>query len=115
MKFLCKCGNLAVWDLMSSNKYYPYFCDGCVPRGCSCNDNFTSSHPDASFDGVNIGYDPPIGDVRIKWKESGKWCHVDEIGREYPCCEFSYSLEGFYVELDELESYHNGNIKFHIL
>jgi hypothetical protein len=34
-----------------------------------------------------------------KWIESGKiWCNIDELGREYPCCEYMYSEDGWDIE-----------------
>lgn len=44
-----------------------YCCDSCVPRGCSCN-----------LDEDNI--EP-----------------LDDLGREYPCCEWDYNPKGFIV------------------
>ena len=32
-----KCDNMAVWLYMPSSKGRVFFCDNCVPRGCSCN------------------------------------------------------------------------------
>ena len=39
MKQKCDCGNIATWLYMpsSSSKENPFYCDDCVPRGCSCN------------------------------------------------------------------------------
>ena len=37
---------------------------------------------------------------KFKWIENGMvWCHVDELGREYPCCEFSFYENG--IDLEE--------------
>ena len=95
-KKLCECGQIATWIYMPgySNGSSPFFCDDCVHRGCTCNHHYV--HVDA--------YDPPLDnpevpteeDEPIKWVEEGKiWCHVDEKGREFPCCEYDYDQNGF--------------------
>jgi hypothetical protein len=90
----CRCGKNAVWLYMPSSNKHPFFCDECVPRGCSCNHRYVD---------VNA-YKPPLDepelptkdDYPIKWIEKDKiWCHVDEKGREYPCVEFEYDEDGF--------------------
>jgi len=70
----CDCGKRAVWlympdtDEKGGNDYY---CDDCVPRGCSCNlepkdNNYENQSPD-------------------NWYQP-----LDDKGREFPCCEFFY-------------------------
>lgn len=47
MKFKCKCGELATWTYMPSNDGLDednYYCDNCVPRGCSCNNESVCYH-----------------------------------------------------------------------
>ena len=75
----CDCGKIAIWCLMSAGKDYgnPYCCDDCVHRGCSC--NLRPSNDD---------YDNPDEWVQPK----------DKKGREYPCCEYDYSKEGYEIE-----------------
>ena len=94
----CKCGKKAVWIYMPCSNEHPFFCYDCVPRGCSCNHRYID---------INA-YQPPLdkpelpteNDYPIKWIEENKiWCHVDEKGREYPCCEFEYDEEGFEEEI----------------
>ncbi len=46
-----------------------YYCDNCVPRGCSCN------------------IDPDT-------LEEDK----DHLGRLYPCCEYWFDDQGFNIE-----------------
>jgi hypothetical protein len=96
-KELCDCGRIATW-------YYgpgyadggnPSSCDDCVHRGCSCNHY--------SVD-VNA-YHPPLDTPELpdgeegkdwKWIEAGKvWCYIDDLGREYPCCEYMHSEDGW--------------------
>jgi len=63
------CGKKPYWMYMpdsSLTEEERYYCDKCVPRGCSCNiDEFTG-------------------------KED-----LDEQGRLLPCCEYIYSEFGF--------------------
>jgi hypothetical protein len=68
MKIRCKCNQLAVWKYAPSDSGggYPYFCEDCVSRGCSCN------------------IDP---DTDIEYR--------DEAGRLVPCCEYYYSETGY--------------------
>lgn len=48
-----KCNNLATWEYIP-NGYY-YYCDSCVPRGCSCMDY--SSEPCCEFDNNKFGFE----------------------------------------------------------
>lgn len=85
----CDCGKKAVWMYApSSGKDNPFYCDDCVPRGCSCNHHYLAEDE----------YDdsPTEDDDPIKWIEKDKiWCHIDEQGREYPCIEYWYDEDGF--------------------
>jgi hypothetical protein len=82
-KHKCDCRKQAVWLYMpSSTMKNPFFCDDCVPRGCSCNSrpkdgNYESEDPD-------------------NWEEPS-----DDNGRLHPCVEFDYSEDGY--EIDEEE------------
>lgn len=69
-KVLCgKCGvEIAVWCYMPGKEHWHY-CDGCVPRGCSCN------------------IDPETG---IE--------DTDSLGRLLPCCEYWYDEDGFSLD-----------------
>jgi len=96
-KKLCDCGKIAQWCYMPgySSGDSPYHCDDCVHRGCSCNHRYVD---------VN-SYHPPLDNPDIpeweegkdwKWVEVDKvWCYIDESGREYPCCEYDYSEDGY--------------------
>lgn len=76
----CDCGKKPSWLYMpghnqDSNDFY---CDDCVPRGCSCN------------------IEPRDGDIDNS--DPDNWYEpVDEQGRRFPCCEF------FYLDKDLLE------------
>lgn len=98
-KELCDCGKVATWVYMPgySNGGNSYSCDDCVPRGCDCNHRYTD---------VNA-YHPPLerpelpskSDEPYVWIEEGKvWTHVDEEGRQFPCCEYDHEKEGWDLE-----------------
>lgn len=81
MKKTCyKCGSMAVWFYMpgheSENDYY---CDDCVPRGCSC--NFIHIDGEENFDQLT--------------NEEKYAQHKDEQDRFLPCCEYDYNIEGY--------------------
>jgi len=59
---------IATWEYMPGG--FVYYCDDCVPRGCSC--NLLGDEDD---------------DNRIE--------ATDEQGRLLPCCEFGYSQNGW--------------------
>jgi len=63
----CKC-KIAVWTYLPSEDDR-YYCDDCVPRGCSCN------------------IDPETG---IE--------DTDGLGRLLPCCEYLYDEDGFSLD-----------------
>jgi hypothetical protein len=93
---LCECGKFAIWCyfpgyLDNSN---PYFCDDCVPRGCTCNHRYVDVNAyESSLEQPDL---PAIEDEPIKWIQNEKvWCHVDEKGREFPCCEYGYNENGW--------------------
>lgn len=69
-KITCNnCPEMAVWMYLPQSKDKPYdgfYCDGCVPRGCSCNWNPYTNEEDK-----------------------------DEKGRLYPCSEYFFDNEGF--------------------
>jgi hypothetical protein len=87
---------IAVWSYMPGKED---FCENCVPRGCSCNIEHTPEHPGSTHDGHNYGIYPP--EKNFKWIEVGlTWTPTDDLGREYPCCEYSYDENGIDTELE---------------
>ena len=90
---------------------YPYFCDDCVPRGCSCNHEMTPEHKDAVFDGLNVGRKP---EGNYKFVAENVWVHLDEKGREEPCCEYSYDKEGWEAMEDEINDYKTKGIEYYV-
>jgi hypothetical protein len=95
-KELCDCGKLATWTYMPgySNGGNPFSCDDCVPRGCSCNHRYVdvnAYHPPLDSPEVPTKRDEPWA-----WIEEGKvWTHVDELGRQFPCCEYDHEKDGW--------------------
>ena len=102
-KDLCDCGKIATWCYMPgyANGGNPNSCDDCVPRGCEC--NYYSTREEDYF---------PPGDVEprpmwpgpednpVKWLDEHTWTHLDSKGREYPCCEYMYSENGWDIETE---------------
>ena len=103
----CKCNKKdAVWLYMSGhNDGNDFFCDDCVPRGCSCN----------QYAVEEFGFNNKSNSNYIFWnKELTKstdtitsdtfyYEPVDERRRRYPCCEYDYEEDGFNEE-DFLEN-----------
>ena len=93
--FLCNCGKKAIWEYAPgfSSKSNPYFCDDCVHRGCSCNEEWDDPEHDMAIADTIKWYEEQ--GMKWKWKEEGvSTVHVDELGRELPCCEYDYDEEG---------------------
>jgi len=80
MKWRCiDCGNTVKgkgWLYMPASSPDPvdyYYCDNCVPRGCSCNMELKEGIDYDSIEAENFdNYFEPL----------------DEKGRKYPCCEY---------------------------
>lgn len=106
-KELCSCGAVAQWVYMPgySGGGNPYRCDDCVGRGCSCNTHSTKeTYRDLPDDDEVEGKDWEWIDVDDKYvdfkvtKPKTYWRRIDEKGRPYPCCEYSYEENGFYTQ-----------------
>ncbi len=100
-KELCDCGKIAIWLYMPgySEGGNSFSCDECVHRGCSCNHRYVSVdsyHPPLDNPDLPSELDG-IENVDWKWldEEKTRWTHIDDNGREYPCCEYMYDSEGF--------------------
>jgi len=99
-KELCGCGKMATYIYMPgfSSGESPFFCDDCVPRGCSCNHEYTVAHS-KEVGQEYMGRNPPENDTNWKWIEKDAiWVYTDDKGREYPCCEYEYDSEGFNID-----------------
>jgi len=86
------------WYAPATNKKCNrYYCEEHVPRGCTCNHRYVKE--DAYTPSLNNPDYPTSEDIPFKWiKENEIWCHLDNKGREYPCCEYWYEEEGFEKE-----------------
>lgn len=107
----CDCGNVATWFYApggGSDEGQNYFCDNCVPRGCSCNWTYADKNaygPEPlkedlmpeGVEGKDWKWVVRAGDENMEeiTLESRVWTNIDEQGREYPCCEFWYEEEGW--------------------
>lgn len=116
MKYLCECGKLATWSYMPSttSPIYGYYCDDCVPRGCSCNEEYTLKSTQAQENGNGYGEDPPTDGSRYwKWIDKDiRWVYTDYMGRELPCIEFWSSDDGYEVNTEETIYFDKHNIKY---
>lgn len=97
----CKCGKMATWVYMPASEYHinPYYCDDCVPRGCTCNVY------NINEEWCDLPEDYEIEGVDWMWidEEKTAYEYVDEKGRSFPCCEFMEDEEGFEIEGEENE------------
>lgn len=113
------CNNKAVWLYMPGNKGKIYFCDNCVPRGCSCNLLNLLEFPDIDNSNMPIMYwskndvDKYIwGDInnvefeslgsKEKKEDSVYYEILDDEGRREPCCEYEYSGNGFEIDIPDI-------------
>jgi len=101
-KDLCDCGKVAVWCYMPGySDGNPDHCDECVPRGCDCNHNYVD--PNSYHPALNEPY-LPEGEEGKDWmwiEKDVMWTTLDDKGREYPCCEYMYSENGWDKEEHE--------------
>lgn len=74
-----------------------FYCDDCVPRGCSCNVFSLDEFPiDGTSEKNYIFWNKALTEfTHGKTDESAYYEEVDEKGRRFPCCEFSYDEEGY--------------------
>lgn len=89
----CKCGEVANWLLMSASENHnnPFYCEKCVPRGCSCNNSYNVEDATEMLQTFKNNGE--------KYKiENGIVIPLNDDGKEYPCCEFDYEKEGFDVD-----------------
>lgn len=89
IKFKCvNCGKIPEkgWLYMPGSEDN-FYCDDCVPRGCSCNNRLK--------DGISFD------DIRAENPEN-YYQRVDELGRKYPCCEFFW-VENIFEHKQEIE------------
>lgn len=88
--------NIATWFYMPAGDDDRYYCDDCVPRGCSCNRYYAA-------DDLN-----PLSEETVKYFDENEvettkdaaWAYfvpVDENGEQFPCCEYTYEENGFLI------------------
>lgn len=57
MKKCCYCDNTATWILSSGHDITKdLYCDSCVPKGCSCNNEYFDREEDAASRDVQVNY-----------------------------------------------------------
>ena len=116
----CSCCNeKAVWLYMPGNKGKIYFCDNCVPRGCSCNLLNLSEFPKSNNgitstmywddDAVNEYINNNITNSEfeklgsLERKDNSTYYEIlDDYGRREPCCEYDYSCNGFEIDIPDI-------------
>ncbi len=74
-----------------------FFCDNCVPRGCSCNVYSLEEFPLEKKKEKNyIFWDEKIENYTTELSDKSHYYEVvDENNRRYPCCEYEYDENGF--------------------
>lgn len=98
-----ECDNIAQWCYLpncNDETLKGFYCDKCVPRGCTCNlyDFETCGEPDKEN---VVFYDKNTTDFnektyyRNKKDTSFYYEYLDENGKRFPCCEYDYSEDGF--------------------
>jgi hypothetical protein len=104
-----KCNKSATWFYLPATRGKFYFCDDCVPRGCTCNvDDIDMAEPDKEFNDrtiwwskeayhkcINEKLDPIEFCTRDRQSDSYYYEILDENGRREPCVEFDYSPHGY--------------------
>lgn len=97
----CKCGSMATYYYMPSYKGKEedenYFCEQCVPRGCSCTSYQKDDESPRGVEGKDWKWieRPATKNSEAISKKDGLWTELDEQGREYVCCEFMWDKNGF--------------------
>lgn len=104
-----RCGKTAIWLYLPSSHGINFFCDDCVPRGCTCNVmDLDMEEPDKSLSERIIWWSKETYNKCLKDKTDTTTCctherkndsfHyeiLDEQGRRNPCCEYDYCPNGY--------------------
>lgn len=97
----------AVWFYMPGGlKDGDFFCDECVPRGCSCNQYHMKEFNDERDYKNVIYWDKDLKTfTKEKTSNSVYFEPVDEKGQRFPCCEYDYSEDGYETDefLDDID------------
>lgn len=104
-----RCNKTATWLYLPSSSGINFFCDDCVPRGCTCNVmGLDIEEPDEQLSNCTVWWsketyqncfenniDPMEHCTHVREENSYYYEILDEKGRREPCCEFDYSECGF--------------------
>ncbi len=105
-KIKCNCGKIATW-LYTPGEKFPFYCDDCVPRGCSCNwrnrqrDGLIEGELPQGFEGKNwkwVTIEEQKNHGVNNPEEKIFWVELDEDGKTYPCCEYDYDEKGYDIK-----------------
>lgn len=109
-----KCNKIAVWLYMPSSNGRHFFCDDCVPRGCTCNVDNISEFGEPSSKQKVIWW-TKIGEEYTFNRPKNAFYYeiLDEKNRRFPCCEYEYDREGY--DLEDNIYYLNVNDILHTL
>lgn len=91
----------AVWLYMpGSDDGNDFYCDDCVPRGCTCNVYSLEEFNPEEEQNKNVIYwnRERTTSTKHKTEDSFYFEPVDEKWRRFPCCEYDYSPDGYEVE-----------------
>lgn len=102
----CKCSKqIATWYYMPGGLTNgDFYCDDCVPRGCSCNQYHLDEFNEDEINNDNVIYwDENLVECTAEKNDLSKYFEpVDKNGRRFPCCEFDYDSEGYEYDEDDL-------------
>lgn len=74
----------------------PFYCEECVPRGCTCNVYALKEFPDDIPEDNVIFWDKDMENcTNIRTDNSFYYETLDETGKRYPCCEYWYDEDGW--------------------
>lgn len=115
------CNNKAVWVYVPYHVGKIYYCDNCVPRGCSCNLFNKEEIPEMEYidekDNIKYWDDESVkkytnGEVSneefdnlgsLEKKINSTYYEIlDGNNRRLPCCEYDYNEEGFEIEIPDI-------------
>jgi hypothetical protein len=91
----CK-SKIAEWYYMPAGDGDRYYCDDCVPRGCSCNRYYSADNLTPEKEEFVKYFD----ENEVETTKDSKWTYfvtVDENGEQYPCCEYTWEENGFLI------------------
>lgn len=105
-KKCCQCGKMATWYYVPGRSVGNFYCDDCVPRGCTCNIRNLKYESTCTWEGINpIVYysekDLCDGDgypkhCTLERKEDSVAFEIlDDDGRRFPCVEYEFNGNGF--------------------